>query len=297
VAPTAFELLDSSEIRGSRPALRARIGKDGYLFFKRLLDEDQIRSAGQAICALLRRHRVADDRYPPGPCGSAPEVGSRHYWQMYREIQSLEAVHRIAFDPPLVGMMRTLVSDAAYCHPDRIIRQVWPARWNGPKSINVHFDYPTWGIVDMFTTWIPFTDIPRERGGLYVLKGSQKRPSIPCAPLDEANSDWVSAEYEVGDVLVFHCYTLHAAPPNRSDAIRISADFRWHDSSRGTPSWVLTPDANVGTWEELTADWTSRDWVAHPPNVVHEQEEGLITAGFPKSSFIEQMSMSIETEP
>ena len=38
---------------------------------------------------------------------------------------------------------------------------------------------------------------------------------------------WFGADYQVGDVLVFHRRTVHKALPNVSRAVRISADFRY----------------------------------------------------------------------
>ena len=47
----------------------------------------------------------------------------------------------------------------------------------------------------------------------------------PVRP-DEAQ-DWASASYRPGDVLVFHSLTVHWAPPNRGERLRLSCDYRY----------------------------------------------------------------------
>ncbi|MBM3281064.1 MAG: phytanoyl-CoA dioxygenase family protein, partial [Candidatus Handelsmanbacteria bacterium] len=42
---------------------------------------------------------------------------------------------------------------------------------------------------------------------------------------------WLSAEYQMGDLLVFSMYTLHASTDNHTDRIRISSDSRYQLAS------------------------------------------------------------------
>jgi len=101
-----------------------------------------------------------------------------------------------------------------------------------------------------------------------VLRGSHRHGLACPRTLSAADPGWATTDYQPGDVLVFHAYTVHAAPPNRTDVVRLSGDYRWHDARVSTPHWTLRPDGNIGDWAALTAGWTQTGWVTPPPDVV-----------------------------
>jgi hypothetical protein len=47
----------------------------------------------------------------------------------------------------------------------------------------------------------------------------------------ELGGRWLTAEYQMGDLLVFSMHTLHASSDNRSNAVRISSDSRYQLAS------------------------------------------------------------------
>jgi hypothetical protein len=49
----------------------------------------------------------------------------------------------------------------------------------------------------------------------------------------------VTTDYQAGDVLVFHCLTTHAALPNLTDRLRISAEYRWQLADQPAPRRVI----------------------------------------------------------
>lgn len=51
------------------------------------------------------------------------------------------------------------------------------------------------------------------------------------AARSELGGRWLSAEYQMGDLLVFSMYTLHASTDNHTDRIRISSDSRYQLAS------------------------------------------------------------------
>lgn len=52
-----------------------------------------------------------------------------------------------------------------------------------------------------------------------------------AATRSELGGRWLTAEYRMGDLLVFGMYTLHASPDNHSNEIRLSADSRYQLAS------------------------------------------------------------------
>src|SRR5205823_3339705 len=90
--------------------------------------------------------------------------------------------------------------------------------------------------------WIPLMSVDASvGGGLAVAPGTHRdglRPhqvvSQPSylgkqieqigIPLEEVEADWLTIGYGPGDLLLFHCHTIHRALPNNSGKIRLSVD-------------------------------------------------------------------------
>lgn len=260
------ELRDSTPVADDAMALRARIAEEGYVFFRGLLDGELVYEAGQQVAAVIRARGLLARRSSlaePRPRSRPPSVRDQSYWDLYQAAQAVEAVHRLPHDPALTELMRRLAGEDVFAHPACIMRMIWPAAY-GQRDPNVHRDFPNWRIPDMFTTWIPFLDCPRIRGGLTVSRGSQNQGLAGPAVLDENDPSWATADYRPGDVLVFHALTVHATLPNRTRQIRLSADYRWHAASVPTPYWVLRPDGAIAGWDVLTAAWSSTEWIRVP---------------------------------
>jgi hypothetical protein len=47
------------------------------------------------------------------------------------------------------------------------------------------------------------------------------------ADIDPEAHTWCTTDYEPGDVILFHSLTVHWAPDNNGDRLRISADYRY----------------------------------------------------------------------
>jgi 1-deoxypentalenic acid 11beta-hydroxylase len=94
------------------------------------------------------------------------------------------------------------------------------------------------------TVWVPLMDIDRHVGGLAVAAGSHRQGlrehreqegvysyqmkgrKQRGVALESIREPWLTADYRLGDVLVFHCLLLHRALPNLSDQVRLSLDAR-----------------------------------------------------------------------
>ncbi len=108
--------------------------------------------------------------------------------------------------------------------------------------------------------WIAMNDIDTDMSPLHCIRGSHRnptqfRPPVYIEPgaalpagygdMPDVESKLASGEYErlswdirSGDALLIHPYTLHGAPPNRSDKARVAFTTRWAGDD---VTW--TPDA------------------------------------------------------
>jgi hypothetical protein len=124
------------------------------------------------------------------------------------------------------------------------------------------------GTHGLFTAWVPYTDIDYNMGGVMMLEKSHQLEEIReyCkrdidaydadhvdAPLIESGKKlwqksgeysldafstredlggrWLTAEFRMGDVLVFSPFIIHASSDNHSPRLRISSDTRYQLAS------------------------------------------------------------------
>jgi ectoine hydroxylase-related dioxygenase (phytanoyl-CoA dioxygenase family) len=110
------------------------------------------------------------------------------------------------------------------------------------------------------------------REGLRRVQAAQGAGGI-SAVVDEDDPRWVGpADYHPGDVLLFHSLTVHTAPSNQGDRLRLSADFRFQSAADPMVSGALHPHScgeGVPPWWALTQGWESTQWidVPHPVRI------------------------------
>jgi hypothetical protein len=140
------------------------------------------------------------------------------------------------------------------------LRMMPPGRAAGP-----HFDvvYMGRGSQRLHTCWIPFGDVPVEKGTLAILVGSHNLPSFnkirktygqtdvdqdrtpghfgidPLAISEQFGGVWKTTDFEAGDVIIFTMHTLHTSTRNMSDQWRISCDVRFQPETDSVDNrWV-----------------------------------------------------------
>lgn len=281
------ELDDSSALAGDCGRLRERIARDGYVFFRGLLDPDPIRALADELRAALRAEGWLDG--DGGLLGPARDFKNQDFFGAYTALQRMEGFHALPHQPALVGAMRALIGPDAFCHPRKVGRLVWPTELGTTPGRYVHQDFVVEGVPDMFTTWVPLVDCPDALGGLAVLTGSQNQGVV--ARFDHVDPDddrWASTEFQVGDVLVFHCLTAHGARPNRTGGLRLSADFRWQSAATPLPADALRPHlvGAVPDWDELAEGWSSREWITAPEGLTSVERTGGEVPTAPPSAFV-----------
>ena len=284
------ELLDSAGLAGDPARLRARLASDGYLFFRGLLPTGPIEDAGNRVRAILRAGGWTEHAAP------APGTGTSRFAALAGGVRdgaflaaaSSRPFNRIPYLPPLRDLIRDLLGSDAFSYPVKVLRAVHPETAdNVPKGRNIHQDYGVASVDDMLTTWIPLMPIPRHLGGLAVRPGSNRSwPRIPRL-LTPDERGWATTDYRIGDVLVFHCLTSHAALPNRSDGLRLSQDSRWQSADRPAPAkMVYGPRQNRDTNRELFSRLLSgQSWWEPIPSSVAVVDESSLAQNRPQSRF------------
>jgi hypothetical protein len=276
---------DSARLLGDEAALRFRLRHDGFLFFRELLDADEIRAVRRLALGRLEavgwlRPGTDPDQAIPGPrthhdrgvMNGAPVVDPE--WPRgYRAVQSIEDLHRIAHHPRLLAVLSALFGSPVVVHPRKIVRISYPGLdFPTPPHQDALFNQVP---ADVLTAWIPLGDCPIELGGLRVQRGSAARGLLPVrsddglggesvdVPVDAP--DWVDGDYRAGDVMLFHSRTVHMTWPNRSQTLRLSTDCRFQSVHDPIKLAALLPhgfsSGQLPNWTELTAGWRTTRWV------------------------------------
>lgn len=287
-SPAAFgELRESSDLLGNGAALRQRMADDGYLFFRGLLDRDKIEAARRDVLTRIAGEDGLDPAVPlmEGRLRENVRIGFRA--DLTRRS---EAIRNVVFDGEMMDFFATFLGGEVR-HLDYIwLRSVGPGRGTAPHGDSVFMNR---GTSDLFTAWTPLGEIGTQLGGLIMLENSHKLENIKeaygrldvdtyCSNLDHStvfsvpgietwfgqiSSDpvdlreqlggrWLTTDFQMGDVLVFSMFTLHASLDNQTEHhIRLSLDTRYQLMS-----------------EPVDERWIGDDPIAHGP----EAKVGII---------------------
>jgi hypothetical protein len=237
------QLADSRSLAGDPAALRARLAADGYVFLRGLLPADRVDAAGDRVAEALHAGgwtAAGSPRLRPaaGPLEALADPA-------YRTAVTSLAFNALPYLAPLRATARRILGPAAFSYPVKVLRAVAPESPAEQTSGRyIHRDYLGAGVQDMLTTWIPLADVPASLGGLAVRPGGHRGRPRPPRLLTGAEPGWATTDYRVGDVIIFHCLTPHAALPNTGRRLRLSADCRRQQPGCPAPSeMILGPAA------------------------------------------------------
>ncbi len=267
----------SNDILCSPDDLKSRLLKEGYLFFKRLIEPDQIRNLRFEILELYRQHGWLLPGSDPseGRVDKAKSCaeGEPPYLELYHRLYGLRSFHAVAHAPEVVATIGKMVDGEVLVHPSKVARMSFPQSERHTTPVHqdfVHFQ----GSYKTITCWTPLSDCPVELGGLAI----HPRPwseeifshhfSLGAGMLkideDQLSGNWYTTDYEVGDALIFHSLTVHKALPNETDEhIRLSLDNRYQSANDVINDKQLTPHlSGAGSrwgWDSIYAGWPEDD--------------------------------------
>ena len=273
--PEAIELQRSNDILDDAAALQTRMESDGYLFFRNVLDSEQVWDLRLKVLRVLQEDGwlkastdLADGVVDVSMACAYPEPG---FMRIYNNIQRLEAFHRLPQSPVIMGIMEKLVGEEVLSHPFKIGRIMFPKAADQDHATSLaHQDWvPIQGTLETYTCWTPIGDCPRELGGLLLLVGSHKSgvhdhhlangPGGRSIDIDTLEGEWVTTDFKTGDILIFNSLNVHLALPNlTADRIRISTDNRYSGISAPVAENSITPHGGELSWEDVYARWESK---------------------------------------
>jgi len=267
---------DSTPLLGDAAALQARMDRDGFFYFRGLLAREAVLELRRQILLVCQKHGWMDDSAPlmdaiAGPAAQTmePFCGVGVTRAAYSDVYKLEAFHRLAMSPAIMGVMEKLTGQTVLAHPRHIALLMFPTKANAPTP--PHQDHIfIQGSQTVFTCWMPLGDCSEALGGLRVMRGSHKLGVFPVreAPgaggrsviLDGIDQEWCHGDFEAGDALIFHSLTVHRSVPNQlKDHLRLSVDYRYQGISLPVEEKSLRTHCDVLPWDEVYAAWPAAD--------------------------------------
>jgi hypothetical protein len=275
--------VDSTPLLGDPHALRQRLDRDSHLLLRGLLPRGDVLAVRRDLTGTVQRAGwIAEGSDAAGarPGPRACREGGPTFGDMYTAVQAMESFHRFAHHPRLRTLASTLLDahgdDDLFVYPLKILRAALP---QDPGFITPpHQDFPLiQGTVDVLTMWIPLGDVPARMGGLRALRGSHRHGFRRVQGMAgtgglgvrvrQDDPRWASADFQAGDVLLFHSLTVHGSVPNTSDRLRLSVDFRYQRSDDAICDFALRPHYHpvfVPGFDTLTRGWSTTRWVDPP---------------------------------
>ena len=264
--------LIASDVAEGAEVLRARFEDWGYLYLPGFVDAKRCAALLSDIVAVLEPEvTLAGTTAGPRLVGE-PITETDPVWdRCYPDIQALESFHRFFHQPELLELMRVVSSEEVFVYPMKMARVATPRRlgFETPPHQDAHSHQAP---EKMAGIWVALHEASAGMGRLKILPKSHLRGVRPVfqaqgvggvqCEIYEDENEWHVSDVGQGDVILFHCCTVHKAEPNTSDsAVRISVDTRFTDY--GTPVFSTNLDPHHG-WriDKLDWDYVYRNWQA-----------------------------------
>lgn len=233
----------SNELLHNIPALRTRLKEKGYLFFRELLDKEALLNIRRDMLSLAAKHGLIKEGTSLISgifAGGETELKKTFETsRLYREILDLESFNAFGRNPILSLLYSGLLQAETLEHRRRIGRITFPGSFAQTTPSHQDLFYIK-GTQETYTNWIPTSDCPSELGGLAVLEGSNHLSvlqhvrmsgtggnGIPNDVLEQSGLRWVTTDFRLGDLLLFHSMTVHKALHNvTEDRLRVSLEYR-----------------------------------------------------------------------
>lgn len=233
-------LKDSTPLIGNGPGLRERWEEDGVLFLHDVMNPELIAWAREKYRAALAAEELIDiTNEVPVWTGAEPKT------RRPCDALGTEVWHEIVKQPELNDIMRSIFEADPVWIPIAAHRSGMPT---GPveEEEDIFAGRHQDGFFNegmMFSIcWMPIRDVDMNSGSFAVAPGYHKfgvlhsrQPQYAISPDKIPEEAWRSANFRVGDVLIFNYMTPHATLPNPSNEIRMSLDVR------AIPAWAPQP--------------------------------------------------------
>jgi len=267
-SPLAFgELRPSSDALSDRLELQRRFEQEGYLYLPGLLDRDEVLDARVEALKRLEASGSLDSAFPLLDGVAHPDFSQSFLPEL---AQDNAPMLKMLYDGPMMAFYEHFLGGPVR-HFDYTWCRAKPPGDESATRPHYDVVYMGRGTKHLHTSWTPLGDIPLPMGGLMILESSHRLEEVKstygqldvdvyCTNYPDAaeietgtkqwqnpnggayandaiatrakfGGRWLTTNYEMGDVLIFSIYTMHASMDNQTNRIRLSTDTRYQLAS------------------------------------------------------------------
>ncbi len=215
-------------------ALDRMWNEDGYLFFRNILDKNDMAEVRRTYLDVLVELGVVDADAEE-PIWNGTDVS--HFPFKLDGLIKSRVYERLASRPSFVNLASRILGDTPYVLP------MTEYRADPPRAESVDTDVLYFRHQDGLNNygipfrifWVPVFDMDVRHGGIVMAEGwnhrgfvhdPEDRPHFGIADNTVPDADWRRSDYRAGDVLVFDIMTPHSGFANFSNRFRCSLDMR-----------------------------------------------------------------------
>jgi phytanoyl-CoA hydroxylase len=239
---TVFEDLDRPKPPLFTNAERETFARNGYIIVRGLADQalcHEMRTvANEHLARRIEPLELETDLHYPGAPVSAESEGGKTIRRLLQAQGRHPVFTRWLTSPSLSGRLHQLLGPKVIM-PLAHHNCVMTKQPHYSSETGWHQDIRYWSFErpELITVWLALGNETPENGGLKLIPGTH-RLCFNASRLDEAsflrddlaeNQALIDSHIDVmlhaGDVLFFHCRTLHAAGRNRTEEVKLSVVF------------------------------------------------------------------------
>ena len=267
--------------------LQNALEKDGYIYIKNVINEDEISKAREDIFQKLGEVNELKHPFSDGIASgkSNRDILFSNRGEFWKQVSNISSLRNITN-----GKTLNKVFDKIFGMPSVRFDFIFLRAVGGGKFTHMHCDagFFTRETQKVLTCWLVFTDVTLDKGPLFVIEGSHKyrdiykkydgydvdknknlKASIDSHPVDfakERKSKILTAHFNPGDILIFGMYTVHGTFENHSkdNKIRLTCDIRFQPQkeSKDPRYFGINPGGTTGEgYGELnSARPLNEDW-------------------------------------
>jgi ectoine hydroxylase-related dioxygenase (phytanoyl-CoA dioxygenase family) len=247
------ELRDSTDVLHDVAALKRRLDEHGYLLLRGLQKRENVAAARRTLLENLAANQQIDTSRPLDE-GVMAAGGRGAFLGGQNEVARHPSFISLVESPEIMGFFDRMFGKTSLTFGYKWVRAV-----NSGGFTGAHYDIVYMGrgsVRNLHTCWTPLGDMPVEQGPLVVLEGSHNLESFrklretygkmdvdrdniaegwisnnPYEMVDQFGGQWKTADFRMGDVMIFGMYTLHGSLVNKTNRYRLSCDTRYqpHD--------------------------------------------------------------------
>ncbi len=240
--PPMQELHVSNALLSDRAALDAAWERDGYWFFRDVLDRDAVGRLRKVYVEELAKLKVAD---PADPLTRYNGASLEGFPFRMEPLVEKKAWKPFVTEAPIHAFFQRLLADEPFWVPTVEYRATPPAADRARHRFDyVHQDGFYNEGIPFLICWIPLAEIDADIGGLVLAEGLHRGPYLhdmsqpPLFPVPDGAvpaGAWRRTTYRPGDVLLMDLNTPHTGLSNHSDRFRLSMDIRVMPASGDVP--------------------------------------------------------------